>query len=132
MKKLRIRPDIEIMNDKGADAMMQETLNLKLYQKMLAEQTDFKRWLIRLPLEEILNHAYEYIIREKILLAVEFNNLIVDQVKTMFWLPTHLADIYAKWKSWETNCMENIRQAVSSRAGDVIKMQSVYAREKER
>lgn len=43
---------------------MSEELNTKLYEKLFAEQEQFKGWLLTQPPEEILNHAYEYTIRD--------------------------------------------------------------------
>ncbi|EKC49098.1 hypothetical protein OBE_14825, partial [human gut metagenome] len=45
--------------------------NTALYEKMAAEQDKFRDWLKSQPSEEILNHAYEYIVREDILMAME-------------------------------------------------------------
>ena len=45
--------------------------NTALYEKMAAEQDKFRDWLKSQPPEEILNHAYEYTVREDILMAME-------------------------------------------------------------
>ena len=47
--------------------MTNEERNTSLYQKMFAEQEKFRDWLKGQPPEEILNHAYEYTVREDIL-----------------------------------------------------------------
>ena len=111
---------------------MEETYNAQLYMRLLAEQAGFKNWLMQQTPEEILNHAYEYVTREDILIAASFNNLTVEQAKAMLKSPTPLADVFAKWESWETNYMENIWEAVTSRADDMIKMQRVRDRNTER
>ena len=46
-------------------------LNTALYEKMAAEQDKFRDWLKSQPPEEVLNHAYEYTIREDIVMAME-------------------------------------------------------------
>ncbi len=43
--------------------------NTALYEKMAAEQDKFRDWLKSQPPEEILNHTYEYTIREDIVMA---------------------------------------------------------------
>ena len=53
--------------------MTNEEHNTALYQKMFAEQETFRDWLKDQPPEEILNHAYEYTIREDILLSLEYH-----------------------------------------------------------
>ena len=50
--------------------MTNEERNTALYQKMFAEQENFRDLLKSQPPEEILNHAYEYTIREDILLSL--------------------------------------------------------------
>lgn len=51
--------------------MNNEKLNTALYQKMEREQDKYCKWLVQCPPEEILSHAYEYAVREDILMAME-------------------------------------------------------------
>ena len=51
--------------------MTNEELNTRLYEKMFAEQEQFRDWLLSQPPAEILNHAYEYTVREDILMSLE-------------------------------------------------------------
>ena len=46
--------------------MTNEELNTALYEKMFAEQETYREWLLSQPSEEILNHTYEYTVREDI------------------------------------------------------------------
>ena len=46
--------------------MTNAELNTALYQKMFAEQETYWEWLLSQPSEEILNHTYEYTVREDI------------------------------------------------------------------
>ena len=46
--------------------MTHAELNTALYQKMFAEQETYREWLLSQPSEEILNHTYEYTVREDI------------------------------------------------------------------
>ena len=50
--------------------MTNEELNTRLYEKMFAEQEQFRDWLLSQPPAEILNHAYEYTVREDILMSL--------------------------------------------------------------
>ena len=46
---------------------MNETdYNARLYEKMKAEQDKYRDWLVRQEPSEILNHTYEYTMREDI------------------------------------------------------------------
>lgn len=53
--------------------MTNDELNTALYEKMFAEQETYRAWLLSQPSEEILNHTYEYTVREDILLSMEYN-----------------------------------------------------------
>ena len=44
--------------------MTPEEMNTQLYEKLTAEQAKYRDWLMGQPPEEILNHAYEYAVRE--------------------------------------------------------------------
>ena len=46
--------------------MTNAELNKALYQKMFAQQETYREWLLSQPSEEILNHTYEYTVREDI------------------------------------------------------------------
>ena len=61
--------------------MNTETINTQLYEKMFAEQERYRDWLLHQPPEEILNHAYEYAIREDILMALESRDLSFMQAQ---------------------------------------------------
>lgn len=50
--------------------MTTQEWNTALYQKMFAEQEKYREWLLSQPPEEILHHAYEYVMREDILLSI--------------------------------------------------------------
>ena len=48
---------------------MKETdYNARLYEKMKAEQDKYRGWLLHQEPSEILNHTYEYTMREDIVL----------------------------------------------------------------
>lgn len=50
---------------------MSNELNTQLYEKMEAEQQQYREWLLTQPPDEILNHTYEYTMRQDILMAME-------------------------------------------------------------
>ena len=49
--------------------MTPEELNTAIYHKMEAEQDSYRDWLLTLLPDEILQHAYEYAVRQDILFA---------------------------------------------------------------
>lgn len=102
--------------------MTQAKLNTQLYQKMFAEQEQFKGWLLTQPPEEILNHAYEYTCREDILLSLEYNDLSPRQAKALLKSSTPLADVFKKWEGQEnSHHMSDLWEAVEARANEVVR-----------
>ena len=55
--------------------MTNEELNKALYDKMCAEQEQYRTSLLAMPPEQILEHAFEYAVREDILTSMEFHPL---------------------------------------------------------
>ena len=71
--------------------------NTALYEKMAAEQDKFRDWLKSQPAAEVLNHAYEYTVREDILMAMEELGLPQSRAAALLASPSPLADVYARW-----------------------------------
>ena len=51
--------------------MEERDYNSELYEKMAAEQGKYRSWLLSQEPSEILNHTYEYTMREDIVMAME-------------------------------------------------------------
>lgn len=102
----------------------QEELNTRLYNKMEAEQDKYREWLTVQPPEEILNHTYEYTMREDILMCMEKLNLSPKQAKALLKSPCPLSDVYKEFRNRETEHMETIRDSIESRANDVIRREA--------
>ena len=103
--------------------MTNAELSKALYQKMFAEQETYWEWLLSPPSEEILNHTYEYTVREDILLSMEYNDLPDAQVKALLKSPSSLADVFKDWEHKETGYMEDIWQTVADRAKSEVQKQ---------
>ena len=73
-------------------------LNTALYEKMAAEQDKYRDWLKSQPPAEVLNHAYEYTVREDIVMAMEELELT------------------------DAGYMDVIRDSIENRADDVCKV----------
>lgn len=101
--------------------MLGEEMQAKLYQKMSAEQEQYRKWLLGQPPSEILNHAYEYAIREDIVMEMEELELTDTQAKALLKSRTPLADVYNAWGKVETHHMDNIGEVIENRANDVIR-----------
>lgn len=103
--------------------MNEEKLPQELYAKMLAEQERFKHNLLGLSAEEALDHAYEFTIREDILMAMEFLELTPPQTAALLKSPFPLSDIYKDFRDMETGHMDNIRECIEGRAENLLEVQ---------
>lgn len=100
-----------------------EQLNQALYDKMAAEQERFKHGLLGLTPEEALNHAYEYTIREDILMAMEFMELPAPQMAALLESPSPLEDIFKDFRDMETGHMDYVRESIENRAENLLEKQ---------
>ena len=111
------------MEEKNFDKMSKEELNTALCEKLSAEQDNYRNWLESQTAAEALQHAYEYIIREDILIVLSDNDLSQTQVKALLQNSCTLEDIYMDWEKKETDYMQDIRDTVEERADIYIKQE---------
>lgn len=104
--------------------MTNEELNTALYEKMFAEQEKYREWLLTQSSEEILNHTYEYTVREDILMSLEYHDLPDTQAKALLKSPSPLADVFKNWEHKENGYMEDIWQTVEDRAKEAVKKEA--------
>lgn len=109
--------------------MTNEELNTALYKKMFAEQEIYRDWLLAQPPAEILNHTYEYTVREDILKSLEYHILPEPQAKALLKSPSPLADVFKDWEKKETCYIADIWATVEERSKAEVQKQK---REKSR
>ena len=95
--------------------MTQEEMLTALYEKMAAEQDKYRDWLKGQPAAEVLNHAYEYTVREDIVMCMEELELTEAQAKALLASPTPLADIYKDFEKAGNSYMDVIRDTIETR-----------------
>ena len=100
-----------------------EKLNQALHEKMAAEQERYRHVLLGQTPEEALNHAYEYTIREDILMAMDFLTLPEKLAAALLESPFPLADIFKDFRDMETGHMDYIRECIEDRAGILLEAQ---------
>lgn len=96
--------------------MTNEELNTRLYEKMFAEQEQFRDWLLSQPAAEILNHAYEYTAREDILMSLEYHDLEDSQARALLKSGKPLKQIFERWENQETSYMDTVWDTVQEQA----------------
>lgn len=103
------------------NAELKEELNSELYNRMFEEQEHYRNWLLSLPPEEILFHAFSYSVREDILMTQEENNFSIEKCKALLESPTPLADMKRAYDKTETNYMDDIRNVMENYADDTLR-----------
>lgn len=98
--------------------------NALLYEKMKAEQDKYRDWLLTQEPAEILNHTYEYTMREDIVMAMEELELMPKQAKALMKSPCPLDDVYKEFQDREVEHMNTIRDSIETRADIVIKREA--------
>lgn len=112
--------------------MNKEQFNTLLYEKVFAQQKQFREWLMARPPNEILNHAYESVMREDILLSLESNDLTANQAKAPLCSPAPLDDLFREWEKRETGHMADIWATVEERADALLQRQKEAAHQEAR
>ena len=112
--------------------MTSEDLNIELYEKMREEQESFRAELMEKTPAWILDGAYEYCIREDIVLCMESLDLSDKQARALLKLKNPLAEIYEAWGRSETRHMDRIRNTIECKANAVIRADFIRAKREER
>ena len=103
---------------------MNETdYNARLYEKMKAEQGKYRDWLLHQEPSEILNHTYEYTMREDIVLCMENLDLEPNRAKALLRSPCPLSDVFDEFKDREVEHMDTIRNSIETEADKRLQRQ---------
>ena len=100
--------------------MMYDDPNTALFNKMTAEQEQYKAELLLKSPQEILNSAYEYALREDILFSIDTADLTNEQAEALLQTETPLNDIVQTIENLETSYMDMVREGVEQRADEVL------------
>ena len=101
--------------------MTTEEMLTALYEKFSAEQDNYRAWLLKQTPEEIIQHSYEYVVRQDIVMMMEDAEFSPQQAAALLWKGTTLSDIYKDFTKVETGYMDILRDTVENRANDILK-----------
>ena len=93
--------------------------NEALYEKMSAELDKYRDWLLSQPPEEILNHTYEYTVKQDIVMAMEDAGqigLTDEQTAALLKSKSPLEDVFKDFRNRETDHMDVVRGCIEDRA----------------
>ncbi len=100
--------------------MTNDELNALLYHKLLKEQELFKEKLRNSSAREVMENAYELVIREDILLHLEENDLSGAQARALLKSEHPLSALFNAWENRESKHMEEIGETVEAHADKLI------------
>lgn len=97
--------------------------DMDLYAKVKAEQSAFVDWLVQQPANVILDHAYEYAMREDILLSMEHYILTEEQEAALMALEKPLEALCNAYINTENAHMDEVWESVEQFSNDEINRQ---------
>ena len=97
--------------------------NARLYEKMKAEQDRYRDWLLYQEPAEILNHTYEYTVREDILMCMEELDLEPKKAKALLRSPCPLSDVFDEFNDREDDHMDTVRVSIETEADKSLQRQ---------
>ncbi len=103
--------------------MTNEELNTKLYEKLFAEQEEFKTWLLNQPPQEILKYAYAYSVRENILTTLMYHTLSAEQAWALLESEKPLDDIFHIFESVASDYTDIVYGCIECQADKKIEIQ---------
>lgn len=112
--------------------MLYDDPHTALFNKMTDEQELYKAELLIKTPEEILEHAYEFALRQDILFSFETNDLTDEQAEALLQTDTPLNDIVQTIENLETSYMETVWNGVEQRADEMIAAQCAAIQEEQK
>lgn len=100
--------------------MTTESLHTLLYKRMAEEYDRYRAWLVGLPAEEILNHAYGHCVRQDILIAIQDMKLTEEQLLALLDSPTPLEDVVRTFWKADVDQLEVIKYSIEETADDAV------------
>ena len=100
--------------------MTLEELNTAVYEMIFAEQQEFIKELQNSSPKQVIEQAYELIIREDILLSFEEEDLTAAQCKALLKEKKPLDKLFKAWENSESRHMEDIRNCIEAFADKLI------------
>ena len=99
---------------------MSEDLQQQLYDRFANEQEAYRKHLLSMTPEAMLEHSYEYTVREDLLAVMENKALCPEQAAALLESGVTFADLYKDFMKIETGYMDILRDTVKNRAESTL------------
>lgn len=97
------------------------TIENELYQKLYDEYNEFVSNLRTMGADEIIQHSYEKVFKENILMAFDSMELTDEKLKALLSEEHPLDAIYNKWCKIDDHMMSDLSVAIEETATDAVK-----------
>lgn len=111
------------------DEIMVVDYNALLYEKMQAEYTEFLNRLKKMPTEEVVEKAYEKVIKEDLVACVESGDLEPNQAKALYSKKYPLDYCYQEWLDNDCSHMDMLRDTIEDASQKTVKEMKSKSRE---
>ena len=98
--------------------MTKEELNAALYRKLKRELDQFRESFLALPQDELLNRAYEYVVRQDIVSTMEYVDLGKKDAQALLNSPNPLDDMFAEFEERDIGYTEVLQDCAAVCAKD--------------
>ena len=95
----------------------------EVYEKMSAEQDQFREWLLAKPPKKILMLAHEYAIREDLVKAMEKVVLERGQAASLLAAHSLMDNLFETYEHLETNHMDTVQNCLKRYSDDLLRSQ---------
>lgn len=109
-----------------------KSMNVQLYFRLLEELQEYENELLTYPGNEILKNAYEYVIRQDIVFALECNDISEKQAEALLKYEHPLEEIYNRWEHTDSHYMERILDVVKEKANEMLRVEYIAQHKKDK
>ena len=101
--------------------MSTESLKNKLLEKAMHEQSEYIESLKKLPPENIIERAYEKVMRDDIVTTIEFSPMTEKQLKALLKLKYPISACFDEWQKKDETYMDRLIDTVDKFAEKLVK-----------
>lgn len=105
-------------------------INEMLYEKVENEYNAFIERLKKLPLDRIIDHAYEKVFKEDLMIALQERKLSYNEAKAMLSLKYPLDELYQEWMRTDISYMDMLSDIVDNRVQKAVMQQQKSEKER--
>ena len=107
-----------------------KSMTVQLYFRLLEELQTYEDELLTHSGEEILKSAYEYVIKQDIVFALECNDIPEKQAEALLKYEHPLDEIYDRWEHTDSGYVDRILDVVREKANEMLRCEFIAQQKK--